>query len=177
MPRSAASSDILEVRRGLFQTGDVSAHRVDQLPAHAAAPAAIGLAQTSLGLAVSEVRGRHQLRFADRRDRRLNGPHQQFVEAARLVDVVVAEVLGLVVRLVEVLDQSSGRELRGQRSWAVSERACHGAQGLQDQATSEVAPCRGLAYDGQEGPAGALVFFTSSSSAGHVALYNGGGKA
>jgi cell wall-associated NlpC family hydrolase len=24
---------------------------------------------------------------------------------------------------------------------------------------------------------GALVFFTSSSSAGHVALYNGGGKA
>lgn len=36
---------------------------------------------------------------------------------------------------------------------------------------------RGLINTSKEIPAGALVFFTSSSSAGHVALYNGGGKA
>lgn len=36
---------------------------------------------------------------------------------------------------------------------------------------------KGLINTSKQIPAGALVFFTSSSSAGHVALYNGGGKA
>jgi endonuclease/exonuclease/phosphatase family metal-dependent hydrolase len=36
---------------------------------------------------------------------------------------------------------------------------------------------KGLINTSKEIPAGALVFFTASSDAGHVALYNGGGKA